>query len=154
MAQFLPGPEKIKAAQDEALKLFDAAVQEACKDIDKIQENSKQQMEQVHSEFTGAGKNLQAQLAGIHEQTMIEIGELQKATENRVLSIWETAQGKMCALAQTLSDPDKKKAQLDEIIKHIGGKIKEINQTINKHAEEVKKQQKIYFNDMQKRASK
>lgn len=152
MAQGTSLPEFFKTAQDEIVVLFQKAIQESNRTIEQIAENSKQEMEKLYK--GGAAKNIEKDLATIHDNMMNEITRLQKETEKSIHVIWENAKDKIVILGETLGDPQKTKQQIEDISKFVSNKIAEFIKTINKHCGEIIKAQEKFLEEMKKRVKK
>lgn len=143
-----------KTLQEEALRLFELAVQTACQKLDQIADEAKDKMEQLYRNIEGAKKNLETQLNKIHEHALQMIGSLVKESEAYIRSIWDNTKAKIVTLIDTLLnmiDPEQITSKAEEITNYMSLKISEFNQRVKEHANRIITLQEQFFDNLKKR---
>lgn len=151
MAERLSPQEIFRTTQDEALKLFDVAIQGACKKIDNIANEARYRMESLLRDLEEGKLNLIKQLGVIQEQTVDLINKLVKETETYILNLWEDARQKIVMVVDTIVaivDKEKINSKIDELTNFMLKKISEFNQRVKEHADEIIKLQQSYFSTL------
>lgn len=143
-----------KTLQEEALRLFEYAIQTTCEKLDQIADEAKVKMEDLCRRIEGARKNVEAQLTRIHEHAIEMIGNLVKESETYIRNIWDNTRLKIITFVDALVnmvDPEKIARKAEEITNYMSNKINEFNQRVKEHANAIIILQEQFFENLRKR---
>lgn len=141
----------LKTLQDEALKLFELALENACKQLDQIADQAKVIMKKLHREFKQSGKNLDSQLLRVHEHTLEMIASLIRETQKFILSIWDNIKLKILGLFGIVTfdtDSSNSNSKTEEFTNFMSKKMKEFNERVREYANEIISGQVQFYNNM------
>lgn len=134
--------------QEEALKIFEMAIQTTCQKLDEIADEAKARMENLIKDFANARQNLEKQIAIIHEHSLKMIADLVSETEKYIMNVWDNTRKKILILVDTivsLVDTDKINQKLGELTSFMSMKVGEFNQRVKEHADGIIDMQTQFF---------
>lgn len=140
--------------QEEALGLFDKAIQTTCQKLDEISEEAKVRMESLLRDLASVRKTVENQIAIIHEHSLKMINELVSETEKYIINIWDNTRRKILELVNTIVaavDTDQISKKMEEFTDFMSTKVNEFNQRVKEHADIIVTAQKEFFDNITRR---
>lgn len=141
----------VETLQDEALNLFELALEKACRQLDQIADQAKVVMKKLYRDLEHSGKNLDTQLLRVHHHTLEMIASLVKETQNFFLNIWENIKLKVLGFFGIIgseSDSSNSSNKVEEFTNFMSNKMNEFNKRVREYANEIISGQVEIYNKM------